>query len=254
MSDHDYGGGERDPRDPLPPTPFIAFRRFNDPELRPLAGLKVRISPRANALFEGDNLPHRLVRALAARRALPIKEIFESFEFFERVRRRMRAETVVDLCCGHGLTGLLFAVFARRTEEVILVDKRCPETHHATYEALKSEAPWIEGRVRFMETPLSKVGGELPEGAAMIAVHACGKRTDACIELGVAKKAKMALMPCCYFHTADSAPKVLAETLGPELASDIDRTYRLEAAGYQVQWSAIPEVITPKRRILVALR
>jgi hypothetical protein len=245
----------RDPRDPLPPTAFIAFRRLNDPELAPLAGVKARIDQRVDALFPTDNLPERLLRALAARRALPVKEVFESFEFFERVRRRLRAPVVADLCCGHGLTGLLFAVFVRQVQEVILLDRRQPRTHQIVYEALLSEAPWIEGRVRYVEATLSRARKQelLPAGCSVVAVHACGKRTDRCLDLALATGGRVAVMPCCYFGTAEAAPRVLAETLGPELASDIDRSYRLERAGYQVQWSAIPEQITPKRRILIGL-
>ena len=42
------------------------------------------------------------------------------------------------------------------------------------------------------------------------------------------------------------------KALGRALATDIHRTYRLEAAGYQVDWSAIPRAITPMNRIMVA--
>ena len=40
--------------------------------------------------------------------------------------------------------------------------------------------------------------------------------------------------------------------LGAPLAFDVDRTYRLERAGYHVRWDAIPEAITPMNRLLVA--
>ena len=59
-------------------------------------------------------------------------------------------------------------------------------------------------------------------------------------------------MPCCYRYTARMAPRALHSDLGAELASDVARTYRLEAAGYEVDWSAIPEAISPKNRIIVA--
>lgn len=234
-------------------TSFIAFRRFNDVALQPLVRLKARIDQRANAYFDSDSLPDRLVRALAARRAVPVKEVFESFEFFERVRRRLRAPHVVDLCCGHGLTGLLFAIFSRRVEAVTLVDRRRPASYELVFEAAAEVAPWIVERVRYLERPLSEVGPQLPAGASVIAVHACGKRTDACLELAITLRGKVAAMPCCYFDTARDAPAAVVKSLGPDLATDIDRSYRLERAGYRVEWSAIPAAVTPKRRILVGL-
>ena len=35
----------------------------------------------------------------------------------------VRRSVVVDLCAGHGLTGMVFAAFERSVEEVWLVDK-----------------------------------------------------------------------------------------------------------------------------------
>ena len=72
----------------------------------------------AQAYFADDSLQNRLVRALAAARLLPIKEVMESFEFFARVRKQARASCVADLCCGHGLIGVLFAMFEKRVEPV----------------------------------------------------------------------------------------------------------------------------------------
>src|SRR5512141_1439138 len=80
---------------------FKAFRRFNAPELRPLAGVRARMDARMLEHFPGDGLPDRIVRELASRRVLNVKEVFESFELFERVRRRLRAPEVGDLCAGH---------------------------------------------------------------------------------------------------------------------------------------------------------
>lgn len=234
-------------------TPFVAFRRFNDPQLQHLTRIKARIDQRANECFDSESLPDRFVRALAARRALPIKEIFESFEFFERVRRRLRALEVADLCCGHGLTGVLFALFSRHTERVTLVDRRRPLSHALVLAAAAEVAPWVPKKVRYLERPLREAAVELSKGCSVVAVHACGKRTDASLEIAAQLRAKVAVMPCCYFDTARGAPQAVVEALGNELATDVHRSYRLERAGYQVQWSAIPAAITPKRRILIGL-
>ena len=92
---------------------YKCFRQFNQLPLRSLASSRSYISPGiANRYFPSDGLQDKLVRALGAQKAIPIKEIFESFEFFQRVRKRVRARCVSDLCCGHGLTGILFALLS----------------------------------------------------------------------------------------------------------------------------------------------
>jgi hypothetical protein len=48
------------------------------------------------------------------------------------------------------------------------------------------------------------------------------------------------------------APRALRKGLGADLASDVARTYRLEQAGYEVDWSTIPLAVSPKNRIIIA--
>ena len=59
-----------------------------------------------------------LARELAAVRALDSKEFFEATEFYQRVRKRVRRPIMIDLACGHGLVGLLFACLERVVEKV----------------------------------------------------------------------------------------------------------------------------------------
>ena len=67
--------------------------------------------------FGGTSLTDRLAQALAARNAMDVKEFAESMEFFHKVRSHLKSSAViVDLCCGHGFTGLLFAVFLKGDE------------------------------------------------------------------------------------------------------------------------------------------
>ena len=53
---------------------------------------------------------------------------------------------------------------------------------------------------------------------------------------------------------APPPPQVLAGVLGKGLAQDVHRTYALDSAGYDVEWSAIPACVTQKNRILIARR
>jgi hypothetical protein len=101
--------------------------------------------------FGRDTLPDRLARALAERKAIDMREFCESFEFFTRIRGKLMKSmlgslehqkacrdkgqahgvevAVADLCCGHGLTGLLFAVFEKGIDRVYLVDWKKPQSH-----------------------------------------------------------------------------------------------------------------------------
>ena len=305
----------------------------------------------------GATLPARLAHALAARRAIDLKEFCEAFEFFTRTRKALRktatrgsgsgtgtgaagaavaTRVVVDLCCGHGLTGILFAVFERTLDRVLLVDQACPPAHAAIFEAACEVAPWVKDKVTFRECTLqtllppeaaaqqrplagaaarrrktgrqppsataaaaasdgrvaaaaaagadgaaSSAGGAasadkmlpLPEGAAVLSVHACGIATDLCIDVALRLRGNVAVMPCCYRPRhgsggggggggggaggdrggagAGDGPAVLEGVLGRGLHADVLRTQRLHAEGYAVEWSAIPRCVTPKNRIIV---
>ena len=60
----------------------------------------------------------------------------ESVEFFTHVRKKWRhnvkhhpaSSHVVDVCCGHGFTGLLFAIFERKCTLVTLLDRKRPNS------------------------------------------------------------------------------------------------------------------------------
>lgn len=233
---------------------FRILKAFNATDLRAYAGAKARIGRHALPHFSGDSMPERVVRALARARALPIKEVAEAFEFFAIVRRHLRrAPCLADLCCGHGLAGLLFAIFERQTEEVVLWDKRRPPNFEPVLDACTEVAPWIQSKVRYVEAPLERIVGSLPAGTATLSVHACGKLTDRALEVGVRLGGPLAAMPCCRDHTHSAAPPGLREALGEDVAYDVARTYRLEEQGYQVRWREIAEEITPMNRVLIGV-
>jgi hypothetical protein len=234
-------------------TAFRALRCFNDPARRHLAGSHGRIDQRTTAFFPHDNLVRQVIATLATDGLLPLKEVCESFEFFERVRSCVRAPAIADLAAGHGLTGLLFAVFERDVQRVQLVDTHPSPSHQRVLDALGRVAPWVPSKVRWVTGRIEDAASHLEPGTSIVAVHACGTRTDRCLDVALEVGGSVAVMPCCYQQAADG-PACLGVALGNELATDIHRTYRLEAAGYRVRWSRIPEVITPMNRILMARR
>lgn len=248
MDEHYLPRSLRSPVDP----PFKILRQFNSDAGRADAGKKHRLSPGWMHWFDGDGQIDRLAHALAARGAIDMKEFAESIEFFHRVRRPVRAPVVADLCCGHGFTGLLLALFQRQVEEVWLVDRARPAAHAAIFEAVCSVGPWVARKVRYVETPLNAL--TLPKGAGVLGVHACGAATDACLAHAIEAQGPVAVMPCCYGRAVPTGPRAVREAMGKMFAADINRTYRLEAAGYDVQWSAIPRCVTPLNRILIGRR
>jgi hypothetical protein len=230
---------------------FKIFPQFHEARLAGMIRSRHRLGDVAAEVFSGDRLEDRLVRALAARRVLNTKEVLESFAFWVRVRRRVRRPTVVDLCCGHGLTGVLFAVFERSVERVILVDHRRPDSVRGVMEAAAEVAPWSADKLEWWERPLSEARPDLPSGAGIVGVHACGEQTDRVIEAALEGGGPVAVMPCCYRTARRRGPPGVAKTLGTSLAIDIQRSYRLHDADRQVDWDAVPEAITPMNRILL---
>lgn len=234
-------------------TPFRAFPRFNEPELIVFARSNHRRGPAMEQSFVGDGARERIVQALIARGAITLKEILESFEMHARTRRRMRARHMADLCCGHGLTGLLFAT-ERQVETLTLVDQRFPDSMAQVLDAIVEVCPWVGPKVRVVEGPLDEAGQHLEPGTHCIAVHACGRMTDQVIDIALQVDGDVAVMGCCYHGTASEVPKAIRHALGTQLATDVRRTQRLDEAGYNVDWATIPEAITPMNRVLVACR
>lgn len=229
---------------------FSAYPQFNDKTLRGFAGMKHRIHSLPAELFPSDHLPDRLARSLAAQRVVHIKELLEAFEFFTRVRKRIRSPTMVDLCAGHGLAGMVFALCEPMVQRVELVDHRKPATFDRIWEAFVSIAPWVGEKVVYRESPLDD-SLKLPESASVLLVHACGALTDRGLGHAISAKASVAAMPCCYGKAEPARVGGLSQPFGREAAIDISRSYRLADVGYQVDWGSIPRPITPKNRVLI---
>ena len=200
--------------------------------------------------FNSDSLQDKFLQAIADERIMPIKEVLESFEFFARVRKSVRAETVADLCCGHGLVGILFAMFERIVQRVILIDQNEPLSRQKLIAVAGKVAPWVVDKIDNRESKIKTSDHWIKPGVAVVSAHACGVLSDLCIDVASKTGGPIAILPCCYPRSACKAPLALQTQFGMQAAFDIDRTYRLEAAGYQVRWGSIPVEITPMNRIL----
>lgn len=230
---------------------FKALRQFNTGPGRALAGRRDRLAPKWDHHFPGDAHLHRLARALTARYAIDMKEFCEAVEFFARTRRAVRRPVVADLFCGHGFVGLLFALFERTVERVVLVDRSRPPSHSTLLDAVAEVGPWVADKVEYRVQNI-RHHVELPPGAGVVAVHACGPRTDRAIKSAIRCGGPVAVMPCCHSTSSyHHRPTAFDEAISTELSIDIDRTYRLEGAGYAAEWTAIPRAISPRNRIIV---
>jgi hypothetical protein len=143
--------------------PQFAFKPLNDPAVREelLVRFRTRLSDVHVRFFEhqmqsehSDIGPAKLGHALSVAQCVDAKEFFESLEFYLRVRRRIRQPVVVDLACGHGLTGLLFAALEPSVDGVVLVDARRPQSFDAILAAVAGVAPWVLPKVHFLEQNL----------------------------------------------------------------------------------------------------
>jgi hypothetical protein len=234
---------------------FKCFRQFNEAQCDALLSSRSSITDAiAGRYFSSDSLHDKLVRELASDRVVAVKEILECFEFFERVRKEVTAPSVADVCCGHGLLGILFALFERRVIKVVLTDERQPPSFARLMAAAIRVGPWTEEKVEYRVAAVATAHEWLEAGTTVVSAHACGVLTDRCIDCALRLDGAVAVMPCCYPRNACEAPQAVRLALGTDVAFDVDRTYRLARAGYHVRWTAIPEEITPMNRILIGRR
>lgn len=230
---------------------FRFLKQFNDAPFAKKVACRDRLRQSDARWFPGEYLSSVFARELCQRRAMPFKEVLESFEFYACVRNRIRSKSVADLCCGHGLVGILFAMFERDVERVWLIDRKRPASFDLVLAAAQAVAPWTAEKIQYVEAQLKRTPMYVEPGTTILGVHACGSRTDQCIEHAIALRGTVALLPCCRQHRMHPAPDCLKQSLGADVAIDVDRTYRLNAAGYRVRWSSISPQITSQNRVLI---
>jgi hypothetical protein len=200
--------------------------------------------------FPGETLFERVARAMCEAECLPRKELYESWEVARRVRRKVRGRRVVDLACGHGLIAQLMLLLDDSSREAIAVDARLPESAERVRHAMIEGWPRLAARVALEEAPLE--GVEVHPGDLVVSAHACGALTDRVLDAAIARRAHVAVLPCCHdVETCDRGG--LSGWLDPALAIDVTRAARLRAAGYEVLTQSIPEAITPKNRLLLGI-
>jgi hypothetical protein len=199
--------------------------------------------------FAGDTLFERVARSLCEAGCVPRKELYEAWEVARRARRRFRGGRVVDLACGHALVAQLMLLLDDSSPTALAVDLKLPPSAQRVADCLGKAWPRLAGRVRLLEARLESV--QVHAEDVLVSCHACGPLTDDVIELALAARARLVVLPCCQ-STGKCDLGGLAGWLDAALAIDVTRAGKLRAAGYQVHTQSIPAAITPKNRLLLA--
>ena len=200
------------------------------------------------ARFTGDTLFDRIARAVCAAECLPRKELFEAWESAKRIRRRLRGGPIVELAAGHGLLSAILLILDDTSPTATCVDINRPPSQARVLAALTECWPRLAGRVRFSESCLEDVTAT--SDSLVVSVHACGVLTDKVLDVALAARSRVAVLPCCHdLRACDLGP--FAGWLDGPLAVDVTRAARLQQAGYTVQTAQIPAEITPKNRLLL---
>ena len=173
-------------------------------------------------------------------------------EIARAVARSGRRErfVLVDAAAGKSYVGLLAAKLvldpSGREAEVVTLERE-PARVGASRRAAERLA--ITTPTRCGEADVGDASAWPDRPSLVVALHACGSAADAVIERSIAAgAARLLLVPCC---TSDAVPAVeraraAAERLGIPLQApvrrrfiqalvDAERTWRLEAAGYETE-------------------
>jgi SAM-dependent methyltransferase len=199
--------------------------------------------------FQSNTLFDRIGRTLCEAECAPRKELYEAWEVAKRARRRFRGGRILDLACGHALVAQLMLLLDDSSPSALAVDAALPRSAYRVAECLSLAWPRLAGRVHLLEAKLSRV--EARSGDLIVSCHACGRLTDDVIEMAIAVRARVVVLPCCQ-STSKCDLGGLAGWLEASLAIDVTRAGRLRDAGYHVHTQAIPLAITPKNRLLLA--
>jgi hypothetical protein len=199
--------------------------------------------------FPGPTLFDAIGRVVSEAECLPRKELFEAWAVAKRVRRRLTGGSVLDLAAGHGLLSYLLLLLDPTATHATCVDRRRPKSADRLEAALVARWPRLAGRVRYVEGEVQDAAVE--PGALVASVHACSTLTDRVLDLALAARAPLAVLPCCQSKSKCDLGG-LEGWLEPGLAADVTRALRLRAEGYAVHTQLIPAEITPQNRLLIA--
>ena len=210
---------------------------------------KARLTARDVDRFSGDTLFQRIGRAVCGAGCLPRKELYEAWEVARRARRVFRGGRVVDLGAGHGLLAHILLLLDDSSPVATVVDTNLPSSSAAVHAAIVATWPRLGGRIAFVRDRFESVA--VHAGDLVVSSHACGALTDRVLEIAVAARARVAVLPCCHEHGGDEMAVELSGWVDGSLAIDLRRATGLQHAGYRIWTQSIAAAVTPKNRLLL---
>ncbi len=219
------------------------------PRPRKLSSRNV-LNAHSKRLFADDTLFHRIARTICDAGCLPRKELFEAWEVAKRVRRRMRGGHIYDLAAGHGVVAAILLILDDTSPAATCIDLRQPASHSKVLNALTRTWPRLDGRIRYVVGDISTARPTTDD--IVVSVHACGPLTDDVLAVARRARCRVAVLPCC--HDLKRCPTgAYSSWMEPTLAIDVARVVQMQAADFDVTTQLIPEAITPKNRLLLAI-
>jgi len=210
---------------------------------------RARLTRHTRERFEGDGLFARIARTVCDAECLPRKELFEAWEVARRVRRRLRGGRVLDLAAGHGLLAIILLLLDDTSPNAVCIDKTQPPSFARLLRAMTEAWPRLADRISYQTGDLHEMRA-VPEDL-VVSVHACGPLSDGIIDVALAARARLALLPCCHdLRACDTGG--LEQWMDGPVAVDAVRARRVKAADYETVATTIPAEITPQNRLLLA--
>ena len=156
----------------------------------------------------------------------------------------------MDVAGGHGLLAHVMLLLDDSSPEACVIDPAVPSSAGALHDAFVSEWPRVRGRVTVVNRDIRNVS--LVSTDLVVSSHACGALTDLVLDAAITATARVAVLPCCHDLGHSHAHPLRGWLDGP-MAIDAMRAARMVSAGYPVRTQKIPNTITPKNRLLIAV-
>lgn len=190
------------------------------------------------------------LRAEDRRKAVEVAAVLEEIAALLRRASRRRPFVLVDAAAGKSYVGLLAAKLLLEPdgrEAVVVTLEREPARVAASRAALARLG--VRVPVECREGDVSEATAWPDQASLVVALHACGPAADAVIDRTIASRAAaLLLVPCCTsagVPAAAIAEAAAAAAAIPRQAPvrrrfiqamvDTERTWRLEAAGYETE-------------------
>jgi hypothetical protein len=184
------------------------------------------------------------------------KEIQESFDYVERIRKIVSGKRVLELCGGHGLVGLILA-YKKIAPSVHLVDKNNTRGHQRleTYFNVWTKATFDQ---MDLETFLRECNPAHYD--VVVGMHLCGGLSDIAIDFALHNNLEVVMTPCCFNLLRGNPVKQVTGAfahLGNRAMQDavnVLRASRIWQKGYNLTVKYLNEAISPMNTILVGTK